>query len=261
MFAEIRKEYLKEGALPFVLHTIGSCQEKRPVNRPQGFFCHHLLWVKQGKGLFTVDGGEPFLLSTGEGLFCRRGVPHAYSAAKEVLYTQWVTFFGADSILDYYQIPAFFRFKVSPSLCASTEELETLCTGNSTIISRSSAGYSWLSEWLDAAFSASGSLTDQIREYLEQCYGEPLDLEGIARQVGMNRFALCRSYKRLQGITVMEQLKRIRLSKAKQYLRFSAAPIAVIGQLCGFENASYFGKIFRENVGCSPGEYREQHVK
>ena len=57
----------------------------------------------------------------------------------------------------------------------------------------------------------------------------------------------------------MEELKQIRIAKAKELLRFGSDRIEEVGRQCGYESASYFGKQFREVVGCSPGEYRRDY--
>ena len=97
MFAEIRREYLnaENPALPFVTCTVGETANQGPVNRPQGFAHHHILWVQGGEGVFWV-GGERRVLTSGMGLFCRRGVAHGYERQGGPLHTRWVTFLGGE---------------------------------------------------------------------------------------------------------------------------------------------------------------------
>ena len=111
MFAEIRREYLnaENPALPFVTCTVGETANQGPVNRPQGFAHHHILWVQGGEGVFWV-GGERRVLTSGMGLFCRRGVAHGYERQGGPLHTRWVTFLGGEGALDYYAVPEFFFF-------------------------------------------------------------------------------------------------------------------------------------------------------
>lgn len=261
MFVEIRKDYLNVDAacpLPMVVCNIGEAQEQTLINRPEGFSYHHVLWVTRGEGSFRL-GGQARVLGPGEGLFCRREVAHSYERAGSVFSTRWLTFLGGEGALDYYQAPEAFFFSVSPALTAATESLERLCTGDSTVLSRSAAGYSWLTEWLEGVFAPSVSPAAVIRQYLEAHFAQPLTLEEIGAQVHMDRFTLCRYYRKHQGVTVMEQLKRIRIAKAKQLLRYASCSIEEIGLQCGYENPSYFGKLFREETGRSPREYRSAH--
>ena len=45
---------------------------------------------------------------------------------------------------------------------------------------------------------------------------------------------------------------------AADRLKHSADPVTEIAYSCGFSGPSYFGKIFRQEMGCSPSEYRKQ---
>lgn len=258
MFAEIRKKYLKQPLLfPFVVGTVGRTEFQRAMERPKGFEYHHVLMVEEGEGRFCV-GGETLHLSAGEGVFCRAEVPHSYCAEGKVFRTCWVTFCGGDGVLDYYRIGDYFRFRADPLLLLSVETLENTCMGNSTVLSRSAAGYNWFIEWLHGCFAPSAPIDVQVRRYLEAHFAEALTLDGIAETVHMSRYALCHFYKEACGITVMEQLRSIRIEKAKHLLRLSNMPIDEIGKSCGFESPSYFGKIFRQEAGCSPREYRNK---
>ena len=71
-------------------------------------------------------------------------------------------------------------------------------------------------------------------------------------------FAFCRYYVRERGVTVMEDLFRIRIAKAKRLLRYSDESVESVGRACGFESPSYFSKRIRKAVGCTPVEYRKR---
>ena len=255
MFAEIRKELFD--ALPFVLCTVGESRPQRAVDRPEGFDFHQFIWIAEGEGVFS-SGKQYFCLGPGEGMFYRRGVPQSYHNIGE-LHTIWVTFRGAEGVLDYYHAPDAFRFRVPKFLPAATAALEEVCHGNSTILSRSAAGYNWLAELMEAIFSVSIPFSEQLRQFLENHYNEPLTLDDIAEQMGTDRFTLCRRCAQERGISPMEQLKKIRIAKARQFLRYTTRSVEEIGKMCGFDSPSYFGKRFREENGCSPREYRCFH--
>ncbi len=261
MFAEINKDYLHTGGpcpLPFVVCSVGRSPKQGAINRPNGFVYHHVIWVSKGQGVFRI-GDQSKVLSQGEGLFCRQNVPHSYEKVGQEFDSLWVTFLGGEGILDYYHVQDAFFFRTTPRLSASTAELSRLCRGSSTVVSRSAAGYSWLAEWLSEEFAPSATPTSTVRQYLEAHFAEPITLEEIGRQVYMDRYSLCRYYMRNEGVTVMEQLKQIRIAKAKQFLRHTSFPIEEVGRMCGYNSASYFGKLFREETGRSPYEYRQQH--
>lgn len=262
LFVEIRREYLRADApcpLPMVICNIGESLTQNHIDRPEGFQFHHVLWVERGEGLFTLEGRQR-VLGAGEGLFCRRGVPHGYERTGEQFSTRWLTFLGGESALDYYSAPEAFFFRCPPELDAATQELDRLCQESSTPLSRSAAGFQWLTQWLSTVFESQPSPATRVQRYLEANYARALTLEEIGASVGMDRFTLCRQFRESAGTTVMEQLKRIRIAKAKQFLRYTTFSMEEIGALCGYGSPSYFGKIFREETGRTPRAYREQHL-
>ena len=262
MFVEIRKDVLRAdhpSPLPIVLRSIGSSMDQESIQRPEGSNYHHLIWVTEGRGRFWVEE-KKMILEAGEGLFCRRKIPHGY-APENIFRTEWMTFTGADSLLDYCGVGNYLQFRMSPSVAASAAQLRTVCEGSSTVISRSAATYQWLTEFLAELMAPYKQPEQIVREYLEVHYNKPLTLEEIAQQVHMSKYGLCHYYAQNVGTTVLRELQEIRVAKAKQLLRFTDRPVAEIGNLCGYDSASYFGKRFKEIAGCTPGDYRIQRKK
>ena len=254
MFAEINKNALH--TLPFALATLGESRKQTPVHRPQGNSFHEVLWLRGGSGLFRI-GEESRVLCEGEGMFVREGIPHSYEG--EPFHTAWLTFRGGDGLLDFCDIPPYLFFRVPSFLESATAELQRLVETNSTPISRAAATCTYITDLIAAIRRPSEPPEERVRLYLENRYSEPLTLEDIAAYAGMNRYALCRYWRRVRGCGVMDELKQIRIAKAKRFLRFSSDPIERIGQMCGFESPSYFSKRFREVCGCTPAEYRKAH--
>ena len=254
MFAEIDKDALM--ALPFALNTLGESPQQNPISHPDGIPCHEIIWVRSGAGSFRFPD-QSFPLSQGKGVLIRRGTPHAYEGAP--FHTAWCTFSGGDSLLDYCAIPPFLVFDVPAYFDEATDDLMHLSMHNSTPLSRAAATYTYVAELLAAIRSAEESTDLRVRRFLENHYSDPLSLDDVAHFVGLDKFALCRSYRKARGIGVMEELKRIRIAKAKRFLRFSADPIEKIGRMCGFESPSYFAKRFRELTGMTPAAYRRAH--
>lgn len=256
MFAEIDKNALCH--LPVALATIGDSPRQVPVDRPYGMEYHQFLWVTQGGGVFRVDG-ENFSLSEGEGFFARAEVPNSYHG--EDFSTAWFTFTMSADLLDFLGVGRWFRFTVPAFLAHEKASLERFCCGESTPLSRSVNTYALVSEILGALLPGPVSMEQQVLRYLEIHYAEPLTLDEIASHAGTDRFTLCHTYKSKRGKTVMEELNAIRIAKAKRFLRYTTDTVEHIGKMCGFENASYFSKRFREQCGKTPGVYREDKLK
>lgn len=259
MFAEINKKYTSLPALlPFVVCTVGETRRQSPITREAGYPLHHLIIVTGGDGVFRTDSGE-FPVREGDGVFSRAGVPHAYRSSGDVFSTMWLTFVGGESVLDHYGVQDTLRFEAPPHLCASLRALEKFCGGNSTVLTRSSAGYAWLIDWLEGCFAPLTPIPAQVRRFLEANFSLPITLDDVADAVHMSRYALCHYYKQHCGHTVMEELRSIRIAKAKELLRLESESVAAAARRCGFDSPGYFGKIFRLETGCTPKEWARRN--
>lgn len=253
IFAEIDREAFR--TMPFVLNTIGSFEKQPPMCLPAGAAFHEFLWVTEGVGDFTV-GGESFSLSAGQGIFLRAGTPHSYRGS--AFSTAWCTFVGGDGLLDYAGIKAYYTFPVPSFLSEEADALYRFAVGDSNVISRAAAAFHLVSELLLATAAQDATLSAKARAYLEQHYADAVTLDDVALFLGTDRFSLCHIYQREKGCSVMEDLYRIRVEKAKRFLRFSSDSISRIGRMCGFSDASYFAHRFRLACGCTPREYRSK---
>jgi two-component system, response regulator YesN len=59
------------------------------------------------------------------------------------------------------------------------------------------------------------------------------------------------------GCRFTAYLNQVRIGKSKLLLKGSALPIVDIAGLVGYEDQSYFTKVFKRVTGVSPGRYRE----
>ncbi len=253
MYIEIKGEM--GSAFPFLAITIGKNEEQAHIERPQGFGINQFLWVREGEGVFVVDG-KKHIIAKGDGVFTRADVPHSYYGTSQLFSTSWVTFLNGSSLLDYYDVGDYFFFKAPAFLESSTARLEELCYCTSTISERVAYGYLWATELFKAVFSSKQTFVQTVDAYLEQRYGEPVTLDEIALYMNMDKFSLCRRYMKESKMTVMNKLKQLRIRKAKSILLYSDYSVEEVGNMCGFDSASYFIKIFREETGISPGKYR-----
>ena len=69
---------------------------------------------------------------------------------------------------------------------------------------------------------------------------------------------MSRIFKKEAGISISAYLMQKRVEEAKKMLTQSSLPINTVSIYVGYSNFSYFTKMFRENTGCSPLEYRRK---
>ena len=60
------------------------------------------------------------------------------------------------------------------------------------------------------------------------------------------------------GETLFSYINRIRVEKAKTLILDDSISIADVGGMCGFNDQSYFTKVFKSQTGVSPKKYRER---
>lgn len=101
-----------------------------------------------------------------------------------------------------------------------------------------------------------------IREFISRQYqNECLSVKDISEHVLLSSSYVCTIFKAETGQTLNQYLTEYRVEKAKRLLEDPRYKITDISSRVGYSDGNYFGKIFKKNVGLSPSEYREKHVK
>ena len=98
----------------------------------------------------------------------------------------------------------------------------------------------------------------QMTHFIREHCGEKLSLEDIAASAGISTRECTRCFSRCINVSPNVYLTQARLSRAAELLSTSAMTILEISEECGFSSPSYFGKVFREAMGCTPKEYRDK---
>ncbi len=96
----------------------------------------------------------------------------------------------------------------------------------------------------------------QVLRYIDENYRDG-ELTKLAMLMGYDVPWLSRSIKRLLGKTYKELVQQKRLNQAVFLLQSTRLPIADISVAVGYDNTSYFHRIFRKTYHMSPKEYRE----
>lgn len=94
--------------------------------------------------------------------------------------------------------------------------------------------------------------------YINEHYFEPLSLKDVAGHVGLNSTYFSASFKRQMEMSFSDYLTEQRIKQAKVLLKNSNMSLIDISLAVGFENQSYFSRVFKQRAGMSPRQYREQ---
>lgn len=93
--------------------------------------------------------------------------------------------------------------------------------------------------------------------YIKENYKHEISLDDIAKSCNISKSECCRSFKRILKTTPFEYLMKHRVLKATEYLYNTDESISNICMNVGFNGISYFGKIFKKYMNCTPSQYRE----
>lgn len=102
-------------------------------------------------------------------------------------------------------------------------------------------------------------LVKRIQQYLEENFEQKLDLVTLSNNYHISPRHLNRIFKQDTGMTVKEMTHHIRIERAKHFLANTNDRIVDISGKVGYEDSSFFMKLFTRNVGCSPAKYRKQY--
>jgi AraC-like DNA-binding protein len=128
--------------------------------------------------------------------------------------------------------------------------MDELCVSLSEVMNR----------YIDCIFTLSHKKNlDDINkavQYIWQNYSNKITLEDAAKTVYLSPSYFCRVFQKTVGCNFNMYLNRIRIEKSKQLLLRYDLRIADIVSMVGFEDHSYFTKVFKRIAGVSPTHFR-----
>jgi AraC family transcriptional regulator len=94
-------------------------------------------------------------------------------------------------------------------------------------------------------------------DYLRATFKESPTLAEVAQAVGVHPVHLAREFRRRQGLTVGEYIRRLRVELACHELVTSEQPIVDIAVKAGFCDHSHLTRVFQRHTGLTPTEFRK----
>lgn len=91
--------------------------------------------------------------------------------------------------------------------------------------------------------------------YAQAHYKEPLTVQQLAGISGYSVSHFSRAFSKAYGISPLTYINDLRIARAKTMLREELFTLAEIAEACGFANAYYFSRVFKQSVGVPPGKY------
>lgn len=96
----------------------------------------------------------------------------------------------------------------------------------------------------------------KLQDWLEAHYTETTTIEWMAQKIGMSERTLKRRFKSATGIAPNEYVQKVRIDKAKKLLLATTLSIKEIAYEVGYENVSFFVRIFKRDMGQTPAQWR-----
>ena len=96
-----------------------------------------------------------------------------------------------------------------------------------------------------------------IIDILENSYRDIESISDIAERFGISTSHMTREFTNETGISPIKYLTKTRIQHAKILLNDTTKSVHEIASECGYKQTNYFCKIFKENVGLTPLEYRD----
>lgn len=124
----------------------------------------------------------------------------------------------------------------------------------------------WLSRQMNTIMDSVFRYTDarhanaihRCVQYIESHYFEKVTLEQLARMVYLTPSYLSRVFAKETGQPFNAYLNEVRIQKSKALLLHDGLRLADIAAAVGFEDQSYFTKVFKRSVGATPNKYRDK---
>jgi AraC family transcriptional regulator len=100
----------------------------------------------------------------------------------------------------------------------------------------------------------------RIKELVHAKMEFDLSLDEMAQAVGLSTAHFARMFRKSTGATPHQFVLRQRLERAKAMLRDPDARVLDVAVACGFKTQQHFAQVFRDALGVSPSEYRQDLV-
>ncbi len=254
------------------LQEIGSLQAVRPHTSNRSNLASYLFFMVEAGSGTLAHRGAVHELHAGDCVFLDCKLPYAHSVGEDLWTLKWCHFFGPGMSGIYakylerggrpvFHPPAFAEFvkrwQQLYDTAASADYIRDMkinegLSGLLTLLMQES----WNPERQTGGRKEQNCL--KVKEYLDGHYTERLTLDMLAARFYLDKFYLTRCFKEEYGVTIGQYLTQLRITRAKQQLRFTDEKLETIGLSCGLGEAAYFSRIFKKVEGMSPSEYRKK---
>jgi len=234
----------------------------------------HLFFLRSGNATFLGNNIE-YPLIPGDLIIFPPNVPHGFHQKNRGLclfYEIKFNIFDSD-FLEMFEFGAPFQVQQIPQLELMLQRIVSLYNSSRpNIADRLDVLLSALFCLIDNRgfdnirsnfFDASNysPVVQKTIKYLESNFAEPYNLSVLSSALDFNRSYLCSQFKKETGVVISTCLHYIRIRRVLALLYYNHAvddfKINMASQYVGFEDASYFNRIFKNLTGLTPRQFVE----
>lgn len=95
----------------------------------------------------------------------------------------------------------------------------------------------------------------KAKGYIEQHLGEKISLQDVSHYVGLSTSHFCKLFKDIEGVNFVNYCTKLKVEKVKIYI-IKGDKVFVAAQKVGYDNYSYFSRLFKKVTGINPEEYK-----
>jgi transcriptional regulator GlxA family with amidase domain len=98
----------------------------------------------------------------------------------------------------------------------------------------------------------------RCQTWIAENYHQPAPVTAMLRMSGLPERSFKRRFQQATGMPPLEYVHTLRLEEAKHMLESTSHPVEAIANEVGYEDAGFFGRLFRRKVSLTPAQYRKR---
>lgn len=100
-------------------------------------------------------------------------------------------------------------------------------------------------------------MVQKANELIQNYYSQGITLEEVAGKLFVSEEYLSTQFKKETGVSFTETVRKYRIEKVKQLLIDTPLKLNQIAELAGYSDPKYMSRVFKEEVGMLPGDFRK----
>ena len=233
-----------------------------------------IIFITDGKGKITVDN-KNYQVKKGDLLIYNSGVTHCEKSNEtdpmEILFIAYdkleITNLPPNSLLPESYGPIFHTeemydvfHRYFTALITEFELKERFYMEICQNISRTLIMYIFrlINRTENASALLDKSMTmETVLAYIDENFKRKLTLDEIAEKCYTSKYYLSHLFTRFQGVSIGKYILDKKIDESKKMLASSDFPVVTIAESLGFDDPSYYSRIFKKNVGITPLQFRK----